>query len=136
MLSLRILLATILAVIAIYTVVVVANHGLGLLPIFFGDIAAMTWPGQFNLDFLGFLVLSGTWLAWRHDFSPGGLLLGVCGLFGGAPLPSRCKAGIGVLIVVPQLPPVIGVLDGVLQGEGQRRGLLVELHIWDQGRDL
>jgi hypothetical protein len=46
-------------------------------------IAAMTWPGQFNLDFLGFLVLSGVWLAWRHHFSPIGLGLGLMGLSGG-----------------------------------------------------
>ena len=82
----RILLVAILATIVVYTVVVIANHGLGLLPIFFGDIARMEWPGQFNLDFLGFLVLSGFWLAWRHHFSPGGLALGVLGLFGGAPV--------------------------------------------------
>ena len=82
----RSLLVVILGTIVVYTVVVAANHGLGLLPIFFGDIARMEWPGQFNLDFLGFLVLSGFWLAWRHHFSPGGLALGVLGLFGGAPV--------------------------------------------------
>ena len=26
------------------------------------------------------------WLAWRHEFSPVGLVLGVCGVFGGAQL--------------------------------------------------
>lgn len=69
-----------------YTIPVVANHGLGLLPVFFGDIAKMGWPGQFNMDFLGFLVLSGTWLAWRHHFSAGGCALGVLGFFGGIPV--------------------------------------------------
>jgi hypothetical protein len=70
----------------IYTSIVIANHGLGLLPVFFGDIAKMGWPGQFNLDFMGFLLLSGFWLAWRHHFSPAGLALGVLGFFGGAPV--------------------------------------------------
>lgn len=46
-------------------------------------MAAMTWPGQFNLDFFCFLLLSGLWLAWRHDFSPAGLALGLVALFGG-----------------------------------------------------
>jgi hypothetical protein len=32
---------------------------------------------------MGFLTLSGLWLAWRHHFSPTGLLLGVIGIFGG-----------------------------------------------------
>jgi len=82
----RLFLAVIFLTIVIYTIFVVKNHGLGLLPIFFGDIRAMTWPGQFNLDFLGFLVLSGTWMAWRNHFSPKGILLGILGFFGGMPV--------------------------------------------------
>ena len=82
----RFLLAIIFLTIVAYTVVVIANHGMGLLPVFFGDMGRMAWPGQFNLDFMGFLVLSGLWLAWRNHFSPGGLALGALGLFGGAPL--------------------------------------------------
>lgn len=79
----RILLAVFIVAILTFTSVVISNHGWNLLPIFFGDIAAMTWPGQFNFDFLCFLILSGLWLAWRHHFSFGGLVLGVFGLFGG-----------------------------------------------------
>ncbi len=66
-----------------YTGIVISNHGWNLLPIFFEDIAAMTWPGQFNFDFMCFLILSGLWLAWRHHFSAGGVVLGTLGLFGG-----------------------------------------------------
>ncbi len=80
----RIFLATIFIVIAVYTAIVVANHGLGLLPIFFGEMAKMAWPGQFTLDFMCFLALSALWLAWRHNFSTAGLLLGLVGFFGGA----------------------------------------------------
>jgi 4-hydroxybenzoate polyprenyltransferase len=54
-----------------------------LFAIFFGDIARMEWPGQFNLDFLGFLILSGAWTAWRHHFSPAGLVLGLIAFVGG-----------------------------------------------------
>lgn len=82
----RALLAALLAMVLVYTAFVVTEHGLGLLPVFFGDILAMGWPGQFNVDFLGFLVLSGFWLAWRHGFSPAGLALGVLGFFGGIPV--------------------------------------------------
>lgn len=82
----RLLLASIFLAIVGYTAVVIADHGMGLFGVFFGDIAKMGWPGQFNVDFLGFLTLSGFWLAWRHHFSPGGLALGVLGLFGGAPV--------------------------------------------------
>lgn len=86
MTAFRVLLVVILVTVVAYTVVVVANHGMGLYPIFFGDIARMEWPGQFNLDFLGFLILSGFWLAWRHHFSPAGLVLGVFGVTGGVPV--------------------------------------------------
>jgi hypothetical protein len=79
----RILLAAIFAVLAAYTALVISRHGANLLPVFFGDIARMEWPGQFNLDFLSLLTLSGLWIAWRHRFTPAGLALGVCGLFGG-----------------------------------------------------
>jgi hypothetical protein len=61
----------------------IMNHGWNLLPVFFGDMKAMTWPGQFNLDFMTFLILTGVWLAWRHRFSAKGLLYGLLGLFGG-----------------------------------------------------
>ena len=72
--------------VVIYTAVVVANHGFGLFPVFFGDIAKMAWPGQFNVDFMSLLVLSGLWLAWRHHFSTTGMALGLLGFFGGAPV--------------------------------------------------
>jgi len=85
MTAFRILLVVIVVTVVAYTVVVVANHGMGLFPIFFGDIARMDWPGQFNLDFMGFLTLSGLWIAWRHQFSPGGIALGLLVPFGGVP---------------------------------------------------
>lgn len=67
----------------VYTGVVIANHGWNLLPIFFGDMMAMTWPGQFNFDFLGCLLLSGLWVSWRHHFTATGLALGAVAVFGG-----------------------------------------------------
>lgn len=82
--TLRALLVVIFVAIAAYTGFVVADHGINLLPIFFGDIAEMAWPGQFNFDFLCFLFLSGTWVAWRHQFSGAGLVLGLFAFFGGA----------------------------------------------------
>ena len=83
MTAFRILLIIITIGIIIFTAIVGFNHGWNLLPIFFGDMVAMTWPGQFNFDFMCFLILSGLWLAWRHHFSIGGLFLGLVGLFGG-----------------------------------------------------
>lgn len=83
MTAFRIFLATIIISIVSVTGIVISNHGWNLLPFFFGDMVSMTWPGQFNFDFMCFLLLSGLWLAWRHHFSPGGILLGLAGIFGG-----------------------------------------------------
>lgn len=84
MIAFRTLLVALWTGLLAYTAMVVARHGMGLIPIFFGDIGRGTWPGQFNLDFLCFLVLSALWTAWRHGFSTVGLLLAPLALFGGA----------------------------------------------------
>lgn len=84
MANFRILLAVIFVGIAGYTAVTIANHGMNLLPIFFGDMTQMAWPGQFNFDFMCMLLLSGLWVSWRHEFSPAGLALGLVAVFGGA----------------------------------------------------
>lgn len=84
MLAFRAFLVVLWLVLVGYTAVVIGNHGWGLLGVFFGDMLAMGWPGQFNLDFMMMLMLSALWVAWRHRFSGVGLLLGAAALFGGA----------------------------------------------------
>jgi hypothetical protein len=79
----RALLVFMTAAVLAYTGLVVSHHGWNLLPVFFGDMAAMNWPGQFNLDFSCLLMLSGLWLAWRHQFSRAGIVLGLLGAVGG-----------------------------------------------------
>ncbi|MEQ9452584.1 MAG: hypothetical protein RJQ07_13455 [Pseudomonadales bacterium] len=81
----RILLVVILSAVTLYTLPVIVNHGVNLFPTFFGDMLKMGWAGQFNLDFLGFLILSAFWTAWRNEFSPSGLGLAVLAFFFGAP---------------------------------------------------
>ena len=66
-----------------YTALVIADHGWNLLAVFFSDLSAVNWPGQFNFDFMGFLALSALWTAWRHQFSVSGLVLGLIAFFGG-----------------------------------------------------
>jgi hypothetical protein len=80
----RFLLVLFFLVIVGYTGVVVWKHGMGLFPVFFGDMAKLGWPGQFNLDFMCLLALSGLWVSWRHRFSAPGILLGLSAFFGGA----------------------------------------------------
>lgn len=80
----RMMLVVIFLAVAGYTVVVAMHHGTNLFPVFFGDMAAFGWPGQFNLDFMCMLALSGLWVAWRHAFSVPGVLLGLVAFTGGA----------------------------------------------------
>lgn len=64
----QVFLGVIFVALVVYTAVVGTHHGWNLLPVFFADMMAMTWPGQFNFDFMGFLLLSGLWVSWRHQF--------------------------------------------------------------------
>lgn len=79
----RLFLACFLIAITGYTTVTISGHGFNLVPVFFGDMAKMGWPGQFNFDFMGFLALSAIWVGWRHSFRPAGLGLGLLAFFGG-----------------------------------------------------
>ena len=81
----RIMLAAIIAIVGIYTIIVIGEHGINFISPFYSDIAKMGWPGQFNLDFHAFLILGSLWLMWRHHFSPLGLILGIVVFVGGAP---------------------------------------------------
>ncbi len=62
---------------------VVASYGPSFLPTFISDITAVTWNGQFNLDFLGYLLISALWVAWRHGFSAAGIVLALIASVGG-----------------------------------------------------
>lgn len=84
MIAFRVYLAALWVILIAYTLVVLHAHGADLVSVFFGDIAALGWPGQFNLDFLMMLTLSALWTAWRNTFSPAGLGLGFLALIGGA----------------------------------------------------
>lgn len=79
----RVFLVAFLLVLGAYTAVVIVNDGANLFPVFLGDMMAVNWSGQFNLDFMGFLMLSALWTAWRNNFSPQGLGLAVLAFFFG-----------------------------------------------------
>jgi hypothetical protein len=46
-------------------------------------MAAMTWPGQFNFDFMGLLLLLGLSVSWSHQHPPCDLVLGLFAVFDG-----------------------------------------------------
>jgi hypothetical protein len=79
----RIYLVLLIVGLGAYTLLVGLNHGWNLIPIFFSNINAVDWQGQFNLDFMTFLSLSALWVAWRHHFNAAGYMLGLVAFFGG-----------------------------------------------------
>lgn len=71
-----ILLTQTLALLA-YTYFAFQNEGANLLQIFLQNIKSLNWNGQFNLDFLCYLMLSGLWIMWRNKFSTKSIALGL-----------------------------------------------------------
>ncbi|OSQ44670.1 hypothetical protein [Marivita geojedonensis] len=78
MTTFRTLLIGMTAGLAIFTIAAISTEGINLLPHFLSPILAMTWQGQFNLDFSAYLVLSGIWMAWRGGFTGRSIALGLC----------------------------------------------------------
>lgn len=106
----RLLLIAITIVIVVFTIATIANDGWNLLPHFFGPIVAVTWQGQFNLDFTTYLILSGLWMAWRGGFTGVSIALGLL-----AP-------PLGILFFAPYLIYLIA------QSEGDTKKLLLGVH--------
>ncbi len=83
MIALRIYLIAFYIMLVIYTLFVGSAYGWNFVPFAIEEIAALTWPGQFTLDFSAYLVLSALWVAWRHAFSRAGIVLGLIASVGG-----------------------------------------------------
>ncbi|MEO0400786.1 MAG: hypothetical protein AAF214_00265 [Pseudomonadota bacterium] len=81
--NLRRVVGAMVAVLVVYTLVVMVVHGPDLLTPFFGDLVAVNWSGQFNLDFSLYLVLSTLWFVWRNGFSRISLICAPVVLVGG-----------------------------------------------------
>lgn len=92
----RTLLIAMTIIILVMTAAAVWNGGLDLLTHYFGAIIALTWQGQFNVDFACYLVLSGVWMTWRSGFTTRGVALGVL------------TPPLGILFLAPYLLYLIG----------------------------
>jgi hypothetical protein len=110
MTTFRYVLIAMTAIIVILTIAAIVNEGPNLLPHFIGPILALTWQGQFNVDFLTYLVLSGIWMAWRGGFTRASIALGVL-----AP-------PLGIFFFAPYL------LYLIRKTEGDPRKLLLGVH--------
>lgn len=74
--ALRTLLLIMFAAVGSYTIAVAMTEGPNLIPEI-ATIATIGWRGQFHADFLCYLLLSALWVAWRHQFTAGGIVLAV-----------------------------------------------------------
>lgn len=83
MVAIRTLAALMLVAVGIYTGFVVLAHGLDFLTPFVGNIVAVNWEGQFQLDFTCFLLLAALWVAWRHRFTGTGFACSLAPICGG-----------------------------------------------------
>jgi len=88
------------ALIVVATIAAIWDGGIDLIIPFLEPIIALTWQGQFNIDFTCYLVLSGIWMAWRGGFSRRSIALGVL-----AP-------PLGILFFAPYLLYLIRASDG------------------------
>ncbi len=71
------LLVAMCLIVLFYTGLAVSNEGVNLFATTLPSVAEFGWPGQFHVDFVTYLILSGVWVAWRHEFSAAGIVLGV-----------------------------------------------------------
>lgn len=60
-----------------YTYFAFQTEGADLFSVFTHNILSLNWSGQFNLDFLCYLTLSGLWIMWRNKFTNKSILLGL-----------------------------------------------------------
>ncbi len=66
-----------------YTFIAFQTEGAALFNVFLANIKSLTWTGQFNLDFLCYLALSGLWIMWRNKFSGKSILVGTVAMIFG-----------------------------------------------------
>jgi hypothetical protein len=61
----------------VYTFFAFQTEGADLFGVFTNNMLSLNWSGQFNIDFLCYLTLSGFWIMWRSKFSTKSIMLGL-----------------------------------------------------------
>jgi hypothetical protein len=100
---LTLLLLLQLAFIIVFSLTAFLKQGPNLFQFFIDNIEAMNWSGQFNVDFICYLMLSGFWIMWRSKFSIGSVILGFSAMI------------LGILFFSPYLIYLLKKSDGNLK---------------------
>jgi hypothetical protein len=76
----KILLVVQTVALLLYTFFAFEAEGANLFGVFIANIQSLTWSGQFNLDFLCYLTLSGLWIMWREKFNEKSIVTGIAAM--------------------------------------------------------
>ena len=110
MTKLRIFLATSTVLIYAVTVIASVKDGVNWPAVAINDLMALNWRSQFDTDFLVYLLLGATWIAWREGGTTKGYLFGFLSVF------------LGGMFSFPYL------LISSYQAGGDPRGILLGVH--------
>ncbi|OYQ43491.1 hypothetical protein CHU92_03355 [Flavobacterium cyanobacteriorum] len=86
-----------------YTLIVFEREGSDLFSVFINNILSVSWSGQFNLDFLCYLSLSGLWIMWRNKFNSKAIIVGILAMI------------LGIIFFAPYLIFLISKENGDLK---------------------
>jgi uncharacterized membrane protein YozB (DUF420 family) len=75
--NLKLILLVQFLVVSAYTAWAFYNEGPNLFGVFMHNLQSLNWNGQFNLDFSCYLILSGCWIAWRGNYAPSAIAIGL-----------------------------------------------------------
>ena len=76
MTTLRMFLLVSTVTIYLFTYFAIAAQGINWPAVAVGDILALNWRSQFDVDFIIHLLLLATWISWRESFSIKGHVFG------------------------------------------------------------
>ena len=100
---LTLLLILQLAFILVFSFSAYQYQGPNLFQFFTENILEMNWNGQFNVDFICYLTLSGFWIMWRSKFTLTSVFIGSLAMV------------LGILFFAPYLMYLLNKADGNLK---------------------
>ena len=76
----KVLMVALTLILAIYTGMVIKKEGINFIVVWIENIINLSWNGQFHVDFMCYLLLSGVWIMWRDRFSFWSMALACCAM--------------------------------------------------------
>lgn len=99
---LKLLLGLQTLIVGIYTVYVGLHEGMNFPQVTISNLLSLQWIGQFTLDFICYLLLSGLWIMWRNRYSTQSIIIGGLAMI------------LGIIVFAPYFIYVLGKEQGDL----------------------